>query len=332
MRGLWSAALFGGVTGCGLGLSGLAPAGTLGDASAGADGDDTSSEDGGACTLATSCGGDASSDVSASCAMALPAGWTLVAYETGRAACAAGLGTAHPEYAEATLSPGACSCACSVTTQPTCDVGTLSTQWAQGVSSPSSPCPDPGGQFSIDGPGCVGVPADVALPQSFSAQPIPLAGGACTGIVMPDPTKLSLSPVQYCDVPAASAEAVCAGDAPSGFSACIVADGNVPCPAGPFTTPIEVADGDELVCPTCDVCTVTGSCGSPQVTFFSDSKCKSEVGALPVTGLCAGTGNLPNNGNVAGVEYSAQVQATCAASSSGTAGVSPSGPHTLCCR
>lgn len=336
MRGLFSAALLGGVTGCGLGLSGLAPAGTLGDGGAGQDGGNTSS-DGDVCTVTGACdgggtGGEGSSEASASCSMALPAGWTLVAYETGRAACPASLGMAHPEYAEATLTAGACSCGCNVTTQPTCDVGTLSTQWTQGASSQNSPCPNAGGQFSINGPGCVPVPGGVALPQGFSAEPVPFVGGTCAGVVVPDPTKLALSPVQYCDVPAASAEAVCEGTTPSGFSACIVADGNVPCPAGPFAMQLEVDDDDELLCPTCDACTVTGSCGSAQVTFFSDAKCTGAIGVLPCTGLCAGTGDLSGDGNVGGAEYSAQVQAACSASSSGTPGVSPSGPHTLCCR
>jgi hypothetical protein len=333
MRGLLSAALLGGVTGCGLGLSGLGPAGTSGDGGAAQDGSNTSSGGGDAGANEAS-GGDASSDTTASCAMALPTGWTLVAYETGRAACPAGLGMAHPEYAGATVSAGACTCACNVTTQPTCDVGTLSTQWTQTAASPSSPCPNTGGQIAFDGPGCVSLPGNASVPQGFSAEALPPAGGMCTGVVMPDPTKLSLTPAQYCDVPAASAEAVCEGTTPSGFTACIVADGNVPCPSGPFTMQLEVDDGDELVCPTCDACSVTGSCANAQVTFFSDGSCtgKGMIGTLPCTGLCAGTGNLPAGGNVGGAEYSAQVQATCSASSSGTPGVSPSGPHTLCCR
>jgi hypothetical protein len=330
MRGLLSAALLGGVTGCGLGLSGLAPVGASGDGGAGQDGGNPSG--GGDASSNETSGGDASSDTTASCAMALPSGWTLVAYETSRAACPAGLGMAHPEVAEATIAAGACACSCSITTPPTCDVGTLATQWTESAASPSSACPNAGPQLAINGATCVPLSSfSEGPPAGFSAEPIPFAGGACTGVVMPDPTKLSLSLVQYCDVPAASAEDVCEGTVPSGFSACIVADGNVPCPSGPFTTQLEVDDGDELVCPTCDSCTVTGACGSPQVTFFSNGNCTGPIGALACTGLCEGSGLL-GDGNVGGAEYSAQVQAACSASSSGTPGVSPAGPHTLCCR
>jgi hypothetical protein len=238
----------------------------------------------------------------------------------------------HDEYAQATVSAGACGCGCNMTTQPTCDVGTLAMQWAQGLVSPNSPCPNQGESVTLAGSGCTQLPTAGQLQPGFSAEPVILAGGACAGVVKPDPTKLSKPAVRYCDVPSASAAAVCAGTPPSGFSTCIVADGNVACPAGPFTMQLEVDDDDELVCPSCDMCAVTGSCGSPQVTFFSDGTCRNVVATLPCNSRCGATPALSGSNDVVAIEYAAQVQSGCAATASGAPGVSPSGPHTLCCR
>jgi hypothetical protein len=345
MRSLVVVALVAGATGCGLdmrGLGGAAPgdASTTTDAPlpVGADGGSGSSggpgDDGGSGSGGTDSGGGESeastpdADASA-CVASLPSGWSLVAYETSRATCPGGYGP-HDAIAGATPGAGACVCNCTVATQPSCTQGTLVTQWSSTGASPG-PCVNAGVQMPVSGSGCTNLPAAGQLAQGFSASPFASTGGACTAAVHADPSKVAKDAVRTCAVPQSAADAVCSGSPPAGFSACIAAPGDVPCPAGPFAVRTVIQDDVELVCAACGACSVSAACANAQVKFYSDPQCGTVVTQLPCNATCVDTGAASSK-QVAAFEYTAQVQASCQASPSGAASLNPVKPQTLCCR
>jgi hypothetical protein len=324
------------LAGCGLSTVGLAPIDGAGDDGGGTPeasptGDGSVTGDGGQGDGAVA---DAKSDVQPSgdgaagaCVKAIPAGWGLVAYEPARAACPAGYGGGHDEYSGATASAGACACTCQITAAPDCTAGTIATFYGGGAGTT---CPSQGESITVNGSTCTALAQAGNLAQYFSAQPVALSGGSCSGIAQGNPSQVSKQGVRYCDVPPPSAEAVCEGATPSTFAACIVSGGDVACPTGsPFTHKTLVADDEILTCSACAGCSVSGTCSSPQISLYADSACTQQVTRLASDGTCVSSG--ANNKTVVAAEYSAQTNASCQASGS-TASVSPQGPHTLCCR
>ena len=299
-------------TGCGLDMSGLGPpiskeggVSVAGDAAT-ADGS-MPGDDGGSGGGDDAAPGEAGPVVT--CATGLPPGWSVVVYEPSRGACPAGYGASHDAFAGATAGTGSCACPCTVTTQPTCMQGMLSTQFEQS-SGGAGQCGSPGTTLSINGSGCTPMSAGGGqLDQGFSAEPVgPGGGGACT-------VTLSANP----------------GLVTAGFSACIVASGDIPCPSGPFGTRSRIDDDEILVCPACGSCSVSSSCGAAQVKFFGDSQCGGQVVAtLACNGSCVPTGAATQH--VSGYEYMAQPQATCQGSAAGAPTFNPVQPHTVCCR
>jgi len=256
------------------------------------------------------------------------AGWTVVVYESGRGACPAGFGGAHDVYTGAIPGSGACGCTCNITQQPSCSIGQVDTQYASGPGWGPGPCPQGASSLYPNGSGCQGIGAQLAA--GFSAEaPMPY-GGTCSAMAKGDPSMVTKEGVRFCDVPQAMAADVCAGMVPSGFSACMTQEGDVPCPGAPFTNKTLVADDEMLVCPACGNCTVGGTCQNAQVEFFSDSMCRNSVAKLPVNGACTAT-NAQNKG-VGSYEYTAQPNAQCSATSSGSPSFTPVQPRTVCCR
>ncbi|HEY8090408.1 MAG TPA: hypothetical protein VIF09_21250 [Polyangiaceae bacterium] len=318
-----------GATGCGLDMAGLAYdfAGAEGGVSTDAGSSDAvasmgegGSEDG------VSTDGPAPYDAPiGSCVAGVPAGWSLVAYETSRGGCPAGYGPSHDEVAGATAGTGACTCSCNITSSPSCTSGTLLTGWSTGGGPV---CPNVGTSIGINGTGCTQMQGQLAA--GFSAQALPLTGGVCSGSAVGDTTKVSKTEVRTCAVPAANAEALCGGAAPGGFFACIMTAGDAPCPGGPFTNRSVLADDETLVCTACSSCTVTGTCSGAKMTFFGDSQCTPSGLTLPCDGSCAPTGSQSQG--FSAFEYTAQVHAACSATSPAGPTFQPVNPSTVCCR
>jgi hypothetical protein len=264
--------------------------------------------------------------VSTPCVAAVPDGWSLVGYEQAQNDCPDGYGDAHDEYSGATAAPGACTCTCQITTAPSCTAGTIATSFG----TLGAACPTPGEPFTVTSSGCTALPQAGTLALNFQGSAIALSGGACAGAAQTASNQLTKNGVRYCDVAASNAESVCEGAAGPGFAACIVADGDLACPPGsPFTKKTTVADDESLTCSACGTCAVTGTCAKPTLTFYSDAACSAQVTQVASDGTC-----VPSNAagkSVAAAEYTAETNASCAASGS-TASVSPKGAHTLCCR
>ncbi len=265
MRLLVCTVLAGALAGCGLGTDGLGPVdagehaegSAAADAGPGEDGPGMTGDEGGAMEAA----GNAPDDGAAGACLAMvPAGWSVVAYETTAAACPAGYGAAHDEHTGASAGASACPCSCQITAAPNCTQGTVTTYFGNGAG-----CAIPGQSITVDGSACAALSQAGTLAQTFSAHPIVLTGGACSGVPQPDPSHVTSQAVRTCDVPPPLAGEVCEGAAPSGFASCIESAGDVTCPAGtPFTTKAVVADGEMLSCSACASCSLTGTCASPQ--------------------------------------------------------------------
>ena len=172
-----------------------------------------------------------------------------------------------------------------------------------------------------------GMPSNVATPLAPQ-------GGACTQASHADSSQLSTAYARYCEVPADSAAAVCAGTVPSGFAACIVTNGETACPSGtPFAQKYVVEDHASLACAPCSGgCSLTTTCSNATVTGFVDSMCKTRLGTAVVDGTCQPVmfyASLP--ATLVAVEYTATATSTCTAGSS-TPSAQLTNPHTICCR
>ena len=308
------------LAGCRLDLAGLGR-------DAAADAGHTAVDPGAGSDASSSTGGDAGAgDPSATgnCVASIPQGSSLVAFEPSRAPCPAGLASNNLEVAPQAAA-GACTCSCDITTQPSCTRGTLQGSYGTGAGACGAKVPP----LSIAGTGCTQLQPGGPAPASIAIQPLPATAGACSATAVGDTTKVTSTPVRTCDVVGASAESVCEGAPPAGFSACLVAPGDMACPTGsPFASRTLLAASQTLVCTACSACTVSGTCDSPLVTYYSDYLCNNPVGTFPADGAC----QQPNwTGTLAGVEYHAMVQASCTGSGS-SATFQPVSPQTLCCR
>ncbi|HEY6462723.1 MAG TPA: hypothetical protein VIY73_21285 [Polyangiaceae bacterium] len=327
-----------GLAACGLGREGLGPAG-LEDAGRGTGGGHEASTSDGGAVFGDDSGGVEGSllpdvgvgpDAASSCTV--PAGWQPVLFELSRGPCPAGSGASNDEVLGATAPPAACACPCAVTTQPTCDEGTLASRYSQGPPPPGVACPSQGLSLPVNGPGCMAMSNGGQLGGGFSADAIQPTGAACSSTLTPDPSQVTKTQVRTCEVPSSQADSVCTAAPPSGFSACVESAGDVACPPGVFSSRA-VADDDEiLVCPPCGTCQVGSTCNQPTVTFYGDPNCKTMVATFGTTGVCEPTGPKVDGQYVSSYEYSVQPQATCQPAAGGNASFNPVGPHTVCCR
>ncbi|HXN31616.1 MAG TPA: hypothetical protein VN894_07140 [Polyangiaceae bacterium] len=273
-------------------------------------------------------------DGSTTCTHAIPAGWRLALYTVGPDACPSNF-TAHDVYAEATVGPTACSCACSVTQDGDCMQGSMTVSGDPEDNGPT--CPTPLFSMDVSGAACLTVPPNaptLSLPTRTQASPLPAQGGACSGTAQVDPTQVSTAAARYCDVPASSADSVCSGALPSGFAICIATNGGMAaCPLGsPFVHSFVVEDSVMLQCTACTACTVATTCSNATISAYDNRACRNApFASLPVDGACdlSGAGNFPTD--VLGVKYSATAATTCTAGTS-TAAAQLSNPRTICCQ
>jgi hypothetical protein len=313
--------------------SGGSGGGASGGGSGGASGSGSGSGSGGA-SGSSSSGGSGSGSGSASSGSggsggsdggpgaACVSGWTLVLGEMGSASCPAGYPGAYQGVANPQAQTGACTCSCTITKQPTCTVGNLS--WTYGNQAPA--CPSASNMYSTGN--CTALLGSPQLGTAQQVQPIPLTGGTCAGQAVGDTSMVQQTQVQTCSVPDANAASVCSGTVPSGFSACVIAPGDVPCPSGsPFSNRTVIADSEMLVCSGCSACSVTGTCQDPILAVYSDGQCKNVVATITADGQCTDH----QGGMVSSWWYQAQVDAQCSASGT-NASFQPTNPQTLCCR
>jgi hypothetical protein len=277
-------------------------------------------------------GGDAGHDASTggTCVESIPAGWSLVTYNTTLDSCPTGFAE-HITSGPPTVGAGACSCTCSVASTGSCGQGSLSMLTNPGHGNDS--CSIAWFTATVNGTQCIAVPAAAQGGLgNFQASPLAAsgAGGTCTSASHANTGALTEPTQRYCDVPPANAETLCNGTPPAGFSSCIIAGGQVACPAStPFTHPFTVEDSAALSCGTCSACSVSTSCGSPTVSVFTNGSCTAPAAlSFPVNGACQAN---PAEQTVLSMQYNANATGSCAAGAS-AASVQLNGPHTICCR
>ncbi|HSQ63321.1 MAG TPA: hypothetical protein VLM85_08895 [Polyangiaceae bacterium] len=256
----------------------------------------------------------------------VPSGWTPVAFTSDtKKPCPSDFGTADDVMEDPTLGAGACSCSCTKTQDPDCQTG--SSIW----SGIGSTCSSGAASLSYSGGKCH--PTNGTVDDYDKATTIPPSGGTCSVQSVANSGAVTSTPARLCPADAKCAAAACGGYAPSGFTACIVADGDVACPpSSTFSTKHLVTKQAALKCSDCgSACTFQGSCTNPKLSFYSDSSCLQLVTSIPADGTCDATGHA--NALVGGLTYTATASFTgCTATGSSTGSLNLDTPRTVCCR
>jgi hypothetical protein len=172
-------------------------------------------------------------------------------------------------------------------------------------------------------------PYNANLQGAQFVQALSATGGACTGQAVGDPSKFQTTDVRTCSVPASDEASVCAGTAPGGSAACVIAKGDVPCPQGsPFQVRTVIADSEMLVCSACGACGVTATCMNPELDIYSDMNCMNMSVAIQANSMCVNV----QNGPMKAYWYKAQVGMPACKATGTTPSFQATNAQTLCCR
>ena len=257
----------------------------------------------------------------------VPAGWTPVAYaENPQSGCPTSLwSTADDDVTGVGVGTAQCSCDCSITNNPNCTTGTIATYF-----SDTPGCGTSGQALQFTNGGCIGVGGN--LHAYYASTAIAATGGQCN-VTTASSGMVASTPVRLCIPDVECTTAACDGVAPVGFAACIVADGDQPCPSGSsFSVKHAIAKSASASCaPTCGTaCTFQGGCTNPQVNLFSGTSCGTLLDALKSDGTCVQTGG---GAFVGSASYSATPSFSgCTASGTTSVQVVPTTPRTVCCK
>ena len=262
------------------------------------------------------------------CTGAIPLGWTLTAFEPNRAAACPVSYASADVVASPTPQSAACTCSCSVTTQPSCELGAVTMKY-----SSDAQCGNTYATYNITTAGaCTDYGAGTfTLASHHSYTKLGVTAGTCATAAVTDATKVGSTAMRTCDPPAGCAEDVCGGAVPNGMRACIVAAGDVVCPAGPFTDKAAlIGDDTTLSCGACSACNVTQSaCGNGTVKFWGNSSCTTAKGSMAADGNCNTTGGASG---VNHFTYENPVQNVVCNAGTSTPSVNLKTKRTVCCR
>jgi hypothetical protein len=249
-------------------------------------------------------------------------GWTLVLGVGGGGMCPGGYPEVYKGVSNPQAQPGACTCACTMTQQPSCTTGTVNWDW--GMMAPLCF----GGSSPVNANGTCQM-FNASLQGAQYVQPLSASGGACTEQLAADPTKLQTTDVRTCTVPAADAASVCGGGmVPGGTAACVIAPGDVQCPPGPFQIRTVIADSEMLVCSACSACGVTANCKSPELDIYSDPQCMNMTVAIAANSMCVNV----MAGPMKAFWYKATVDMPKCVAGGSTPSFQATNAQTLCCR
>jgi hypothetical protein len=325
------------------GTADASDAGTTGDASTAGD---SGARDGGNGTAAP----DAAADTGTACddagnCIAVPSGWTLVAFAATQASpCPTGF-VQPTDLVEGPDTASACTCgACSVTTQPSCAGGAIAVSYDTITSATAGTCNLPGIVTPLGNN-----PAGTCLTDLYKGdyelddleyKPSGPSGGVCStpGAKGPAANLTYAAQDRSCTagspLPSGCNGSICAPTLTAPYSACIEAPGNVACPSGPLSAKHVVGTDTTFDCSACG-CSVTGHC-TGTVTLYSDTKCKNAPLAVPADGTCnevlALTSDPATSYNSYIYQGNAPTGVACDASGSSTAGnVTLTSEATICC-
>jgi hypothetical protein len=273
----------------------------------------------------------------------VPDGWSLVALSMAPGMpCPPNFGaTSASNVVGGPDATGACSCgACTVTTQPSCSVGTVHGFYDTKRTAAAGTCSTPDTM-----PVLSNSPAGSCLTDIYDGGygtfdveydgPTTASGGACTS-----PGVASSKPVTYTSegrscVANDPSLVGCKGNActpmpPPGFQVCIAAAGAQACPQGPLRAQHLVGTSATVTCDDCG-CTVSGTCGSDAtITLFTDTSCTRGGNTMPAN-TCT---TINGNPTYQAYQYDggAPDKVACqAAASSSTPSVTLVDEQTICC-
>jgi hypothetical protein len=264
------------------------------------------------------------------CGLSAPQGFRLVTFASDRnTACPSGW-TTSDVVASPIAGSGACSCACSVDVQPTCNDVTITRSYdadftpscnvaATTLTNASTTCQLIGG--------IGGLIVNKAHYEADRPKPV---GGSCTTSSSKDASQVSATEARIC-APSPS----CTGDVcRSAGRVCLAADGDILCPSN-YSSKTVVGTGTDLACSACGpTCHVTGGeCGG-SFTFFADFLCMAGGVAFPVDGACNPPPRDAVNKTYNSFNYDGQLTtpASCSALSQSLPTVTLSNKTTICCQ
>jgi hypothetical protein len=274
---------------------------------------------------------------SAAGCVAVPAGWTLVAFSPSQASsCPTGFdATPSQDVVEGPTPASACTCgACSVSQPPSCAAGSIAVNYD---STTVGACdkkanPSPLGNSPA---GSCGTDLFVGDYSSYVIEYVapPPSGGACTAHGVPTTSAVMYASRDRVCLPDSAKAASCDGGTchpalSSPYAACIAAPGDVACPAGPLSVQHKVGTSASVSCGDCS-CSVTAAC-SGTLTLYTDTGCTKGPYAIS-TGVCVG---ISSAATYRAYEYTAgsPTNIACQAGAPSAAqSVTLAGPQTICC-
>ena len=218
---------FAAAIGCGLDQTGTGPATSAAIDDAGAPGDAGGLVDAAVAPPIGDAAWPTTGPTGCACGLTVPAGFTEVAYEDGRAAACPSDMTAFDLVTGPTAGAGACTCAaCVVTAMPSCASGDFSSDFDQNSSS-NATCDTPAISHRCNDGACTA--ANGTYGEHGRAVPPPPSGtGTCAARGVANAGAVQWLPARAC----AETATRCACDpslAPA-FHACLRAPGDVACP------------------------------------------------------------------------------------------------------
>lgn len=279
-----------------------------GEAEAGAE-SGAAADDGGVPLPPTACGQDA-------CGLTVPAGWSLAAVTINTTPCPLGFDTTDV-VEKPVAGASACKCTCNVTSSPSCATGTVATKYdySSGCGSTSSAL-----VASADGK-CNVTNLSNGNHELFPSPP-PAGTAACLAPATADKTAVQSDALRVCSPPTCGV--ACQG---AGFKTCLLAPGDMACPAGAPEKHL-VGTDVKLACTTCG-CTATGptSCEGTW-TLYSDTACATLVDTVPPN-VCTQTTQTA----IRSYKWSpVPISVKCDAGAPAPGVASLVGPTTVCCK
>ncbi len=274
--------------------------------------------------------------VPGACVAALPKDWAIVSYQASQATPCADPFTPTDVVSNPVAIANACGCACTVTTAPVCDKGSIKFMTS---SNDDATCGSSGSALNANGDTCnvFATAGGAVTVAGHSKSPvIAPSGGACTAAATTTtPTAVTTTAGRICSPPAKCQEQLCAPDGGTGggYATCIAKSGiETACPPGWGATPVVVGTTASLSCANDCTCDVNGpsACTGAKLSAYTDTMCKTLDTDIVIDGNCNAN---PHGGDaVKSWKYSATLNQVCNTAGSKTATVSLNGSESICCR
>lgn len=258
-----------------------------------------------------------------------PAGWGFVGFHANRdAPCDEGFvqsdGIAGPIAGSVTC--GDCQAAsCTVLSPATCSAGAMTAVQFDTGAAPL--CNMPVADVAVSGACSTTVPGAPTVRHLRATPPVAAFGSCSLGSVAS--SKLQGLQIRTC-VPR---DASCANALCEAGSECIVAPGELACPAGSYTVRRVVGDEAGVACGACG-CRVEATC-SGTLSFFNTANCTGDEDSVPVNRACGTIARESDDESYGSFKYTGKATLQrCVAPNSGAAATATlrGNVRTICCR